>query len=49
MKPANPSVNIDSTMDIEILTNSNSYTVTNQNESDGILEIKKDAKGNVVF
>ena len=49
MKPANPSVNIDSTMDIEILTNSNSYTVTNQNESDGILEIKKDAKGNVIF
>ena len=49
MKPANPSVNIDSTMDIEILTNSNSYTVTNQNESDGILEIKKDAKGNIVF
>ncbi len=49
MKPANPSVNIDSTMDIEILTNSNSYTVTNQNESDGILEIKKDAKGNVVL
>ena len=49
MKPATPSVNIDSTMDIEILTNSNSYTVTNQNESDGILEIKKDAKGNAVF
>ena len=49
MDPSEPSVNINSTMDIKILTNSNSYTVTNQNESDGILEIKKDAKGNIVF
>ena len=49
MDPSEPSVNINSTMDIKILTNSSSYTVTNQNENDGILEIKKDAKGNVVF
>ena len=49
MDPSEPSVNINSTMDIKILTNSTSYTVTNQNENDGILEIKKDAKGNVVF
>ena len=49
MDPSEPSVNINSTMDIKILTNSSSYTVTNQNENDGILEIKKDAKGNIVF
>ena len=49
MDPSEQSVNINSTMDIKILTNSSSYTVTNQNENDGILEIKKDAKGNIVF